>query len=477
MLRPILIISSLAFAAAAHAAEAGKVIFAAGAVQVADKAGAEGTPVQEGELLTTGKDGFLYVKTIDNGLFILRPNTRARIVAYHVDRKNPANTRIKLELISGVARSKSGEAVKLARQNFRFNTPVAAIGVRGTDFTVYTDQETSRVSVLTGGVVVSGFAGNCNPEGGGPCEGAASRELFAGQRGQLLQVKRGDTAPQLLQASGNGPDQVSPPRADEPVAVKTGTSSGTGAAAPILDARKGDTLEKLVSQGSAQQQPQPQPQPPAPPPPVDTVVTPPLPPPVVIAPQPDPVPPPVVVEPTPPLPLPPEKQLVWGRWQGIAAAPATLDLEEQLGSENTKVAVRRNYALFLTPGAEYVVPERGSVGFDLKSGEAYVYTADGASPKQASITNGKLNVDFGARSFRTSFDLGTSAGETFNMVAEGDVGKNGRLFGNESWRAPTNMTVDGQLSKENGGAAAYIFERRLDADRIVNGATFWGAQK
>eukprot|EP01114_Cavostelium_apophysatum_P001080 TRINITY_DN10927_c0_g1_i1.p1 TRINITY_DN10927_c0_g1~~TRINITY_DN10927_c0_g1_i1.p1 ORF type:complete len:458 (+),score=71.71 TRINITY_DN10927_c0_g1_i1:49-1422(+) len=457
MLRQILIISSLAFGSTAYAAEAGKVIFAAGAAQVADKAGAEGTSVQEGELLMTGKDGFLYVKTIDNGLFILRPNTKARIVAYHVDQKNPANTRIKLELISGVARSKSGEAVKLARQNFRFNTPVAAIGVRGTDFTVYTDQETSRVTVLTGGVVVSGFAGACNPEGGGPCEGATSRELFAAQRGQLLQVKRGDTAPVLLQSSSTGPDQVSPPRADEPVAVKTSTGGGAN-----LDARKSDTLDKIVSQGPAQPQP-----------PKDPVTKPPIEPPVVVGPPVQPIDPPVVVVEPPP----PPKQLVWGRWQSFAGADLTLDLEKQLTSDNTKVAVRRNYALFLTPGADYVVPERGSVGFNLKSSEAYVYTADGALPSEAKISNGKLNVDFGARTFKTGFDLMTSAGELFKMYSEGSVGYSGRLTGTEAWRAPTNMDVEGQLSNENGGAAAYLFERRLDDSRVVNGGTYWGAQK
>ncbi len=463
MLRQLLIISSLAFAASAHAAEAGKVIFAAGQAQVADKAGAEGTSVQEGELLMTGKDGFLYVKTIDNGLFVLRPNTKARIVAYHVDAKNPANTRIKLELISGVARSKSGEAVKQARQNFRFNTPVAAIGVRGTDFTVYTDQETSRVTVLTGGVVVSGFAGACNPEGGGPCEGAASRELSAAQRGQLLQVKRGDTAPQLLQSNGNGPDQVSPPRADEPVAKSGGSGSSNNTAASILDARKSNTLEKLVNQGSTQQQPQPQP-------PKDPIVTPPIDP-VVVGPKPDPI------EQKPAEPTLPPKQLVWGRWQSFAGAEETLNLEKQLASDNKMIAMRRNYALFQTPGAEYLVPERGSVGFDLKSSEAYVYTADGALPSEAKITNGKLNVDFGAQTFATGFDLTTSSGELFKMYSEGAVGYSGRLTGNETYKAPTNMNVEGQLSSENGGAAAYLFERRLDNDRLVNGATYWGAQK
>ncbi|MDB5936042.1 MAG: hypothetical protein JWQ01_3386, partial [Massilia sp.] len=130
MLRHLIVITGLACALqTASAAEAGKVIFAAGKAQVAERAVAEGMTVQEGEMLSTAGDGFIYVKTIDNGLFILRPNTRARIVSYHVDAKNPANTRIKLELLSGVARSKSGDAVKLARQNFRFNTPVAAIGV------------------------------------------------------------------------------------------------------------------------------------------------------------------------------------------------------------------------------------------------------------------------------------------------------------------------------------------------------------
>lgn len=35
------------------------------------------------------------------------------------------------------------------------HTPVAAIGVRGTDFTVFTSSETSSVSVASGGIVES----------------------------------------------------------------------------------------------------------------------------------------------------------------------------------------------------------------------------------------------------------------------------------------------------------------------------------
>src|SRR5471032_238065 len=212
-------------ASAVQAGEAGKVVFVTGQVSVAAHPLALDAAVQEGDELTTGADGYVYVKTVDQGFLVLRPNSKARIVAYHIDAQNPTNTRVKLELLQGVARSISGVGVKQARQNFRFNTPVAAIGVRGTDFVVYTDQQTSRVTVMSGGVVVSGFAGNCGPEGGGPCEGGASRELFAGQSGVLLQVQRGQNIPQLMHSQSVSTDQSAPPRSDEPVGKVGGSAS------------------------------------------------------------------------------------------------------------------------------------------------------------------------------------------------------------------------------------------------------------
>ena len=460
MLRQIMIITTLGLTIAlaqaqAVAAEAGKVIFASGQAQVAGKAGAEGTSVDEGELLSTGADGFLYVKTIDNGLFILRPNTKARIVAYRVDRKNPANTQVKLELISGVARSKSGDAVKQARQNFRFNTPVAAIGVRGTDFTVYTDQNTSRVAVLTGGVVVSGFAGACRPEGGGPCEGAASRELFAAQRGQLIEVTRG-AAPQLMQSGAAGPDQVSSPHKDEPV-----TKNGATTTTPILDARKGDSIEKLVSQMPAKPEPQPVPDPgqePAPGP-----VTPMVPPPVVVAPT-------MPVDPGVAVPQLPERQILWGRWQSIADAPATIDATTPVGGARI---VSGDYAILRTAGSAYVIPERGNASFNLLGGDATVRHHAGGAPVTAQVRNGMLAVDFGKASFTTSFDL-INGREVSNMKAEGMVAADGR-FGNTAFVRPNtnNMAVDGMLGG-GGMTAGYVFQGNIDEQRYVNGVTYWG---
>ena len=438
MLKQVTAIASLVlFAQCAHAAEAGKVIFVAGQASVVDRQVAEGAAVQEGDLLQTGADGFLYIKTLDNGLFILRPNTKARIVAYHIDAKQPANTRIKLDLISGVARSKSGDAVKQARQNFRFNTPVAAIGVRGTDFTVFTDENTSRVSVISGGVVVSGFAGGCRPEGTGPCEGAASRELSAAQRGQLLQIKRGSAAPQLMEGAAVAPDQPVTPHGVPLV----GASSVGGAVIgvvpqPNLDVKKTESLEQPTAQ--------------VPP----TVTTPPvLPPPVVSGPE------------------LPERQILWGRWQPIKGDAATVSLKNQKAE---LIALNGNFALLRTAGKDFVVPERGEAGFALKGSEAFMYSDFGAARlvTPAQIQNGKLNVNFGARTFATSFDLATKS-DLFRLQSQGTVSADGRLYGDAANQRAGYVDVQGLLSGDKGGSAAYIFNGRIDSIRSVNGVTYW----
>ena len=429
----------------ASAADAGRIIFAAGKASVGEQPALEGGTVQEGQLLATGSDGYIYIKTADNGLFILRPGSQARIATYRIDKANPANTQVKFELLHGVARSKSGEAVKQARQNFRFNTPVAAIGVRGTDFTVFTDEQTSRVAVLTGAVVVSGFADACSRDGIGPCQGAASRELSAAQRGQLLQVTRGQAAPQLLSGSPLSPDLVSPPRTDEPVAKAEGGVTGP----PSLEAKKVGALAANVDQ---------------------PVVKPPvLPPPEVPA-------PPVVPE-QPQLPSTPQQPpsgLIWGRWVQFDAFYPKIYLAQAM-DKATLIAQNGDYALLRTPGAEFVAPSNGSIGFALRDSEAVVYTNYGYGSRTiapATLANGALNVDFGSRTFTTNFDVLTG-NESLPFRATGTVGSDGRLFGNQANELPGYLNVQGLLSNEKGGSASYVFDGRVDTLRTVNGATYW----
>lgn len=433
---------ALLLAHAAHAEQAGTVIFVAGSAKIAAAPAKLDAAVGEGELLSTGADGYIYIKTIDSGLFILRPNTQARIATYHVDAANPANTRIKLELLSGVARSQSGHAVKLARQNFRFNTPVAAIGVRGTDFTVFTDQDTSRVTVLSGGITMSGFAGACRPEGTGPCEGNTARELTAAQRGQLLQLQRGQAAPQLLQGNSLlAPDTVAPPRTDEP-----GKASGTATTEPSLDPKKTLSLQETVAQVTAT-------------PPVDDNKTNQLPPPLVVTPPVDPVVTPVL----------PAKEVSWGRWTAIAEQPATSGLSKA-GAD--RIGVTEDYVLFRgRSGANFVTPEKGSVAFSMASGEGYVRDLAGTEKTPLTLQNGQLSFDFDKATFATRFDAVTPTSETFKMVSEGKVASDG-IFSSVNHNLPTgNMSVTGVMTDLNG--AAYIFQGSPDPRRVVNGITIW----
>ena len=438
MLRQFVFIATAALLAGqVLAEEAGKIIFVAGAAEVAGKAAQLNGSVQEGELLHTGADGYVYIKTLDKGLFILRPNTEARIVSYHIDAANPANTRIKLELLSGVARSQSGEAVKLARQNFRFNTPVAAIGVRGTDFTVFTDKDTSRVAVVSGAITVSGLAGGCRAEGTGPCEGAAARELSAAQKGQLLQIQRGQAAPQLLSSPSLLPDVASPPRPDEGKSSQAG-----GANEPSLDAKKNLSLQSQLVINTAQ--------------PVAPVV------PVV------PVTPPPVVEITPP------QVVSWGRWETLLDKAPNSTLSKDGAS---RLATNEVYVLFRSDqGAPYVLPERGSAGFVLASSEAYVRDSQTQARTAATLQNGQLNVDFGKASFTTSFDV-TDQATLYKLATFGSVTKDGQFTSVNQFSLPSNMLVYGALSGDGG--ATYLFQSNLTARRVISGVTVWspGAAK
>jgi hypothetical protein len=489
MMRKFLFMAgALLLAQAAYAAEAGKVIFVAGSAKVAERQAALNTPVGEGELLVTGADGYIYIKTIDNGLFILRPNSQARIASYHVDNANPANTRIKLELLSGVARSQSGQAVKQARQNFRFNTPVAAIGVRGTDFTVFTDQNTSRVTVLSGGITMSGFAAGCSPDGIGPCEGSATRDLYAAQKGQLLQMQRGQSAPQLLQGNNSlAPDVVAPPRLDEP--VKPG---GSAVLEPSLDVKKDGALKNQVlalntpptpDKPIVTVPPEELVTPPVVTPPVVTppvvippVVTPPtevpvVTPPVVTPPTETPVEvtPPVVTPPvveTPPVPV---RAVSWGRWTAAAGKPATSGVVLE-GSD--RIALNNNYVLFRSKtGSNYVVPEKGSVSFAMTDGEATVKNLALQTYSRAAVENGQLSFNFDKATFSTQIDV-VSAADRFTLANSGRIQKDGIFSVSNKYTPNANMNLTGVL--ENDKSASYLFDALLDAKRTVSGVTLWG---
>ena len=90
-----------------------------------------GTPIYERDVLTTGGDSFAIVELADGTEMILRPNTVFRFDAYRTDE---GGERMRLNLFKGGLRTVTGAAVRRAPDAFELHTPVATIGVLGTDF-------------------------------------------------------------------------------------------------------------------------------------------------------------------------------------------------------------------------------------------------------------------------------------------------------------------------------------------------------
>jgi hypothetical protein len=407
----------------ALAGEAGRLVFAAGSVNVAGKPANTSHIVMEGDTIVTGANGHAHLKTLDNAYLIVRPGSHARVVAYHVDSQNPSNTRIKIELVQGVARSISGQAVQQSKENFRFNTPLAAIGVRGTDFTVYTDQTTSRVVVAAGGVVVSGFNDSCGPAGSGPCQGPNIRELFASQTGQLLQVLLGQPVPQLLRNTNLSPDLTSPPRVNEPTSKASSTETTSAKGGP-LSTQDGTALITDPLAGAA-------------------------------------------------LVTDPYGKIIWGRWQPLLGQPANIDFVKAVEAKAQLLAVDSYFAVLRTNGADWQAPNQGIMSFALKQSEAFILTGPNSTPVPATLENGQLRVDFANASFATGFDLVSQSKERFSLKALGGVSASGLLQGAYQFSLGSNMLVNGALGPQNGGTAAYIFQSRIDNNQLAIGGASW----
>jgi len=175
------------------------------------------------------------------------------------------------------------------------------------------------------------------------------------------------------------------------------------------------------------------------------------------------------------VPNPAERFAIWGRWQPVNGDAAPFDFAAQ-EAKNERIALNGYFALFRTPGKEYVAPNNGSVGFSLRSSEAYVITEYGNGiivTAPATLSNGALNVDFGKRSFNTNMDL-TTRSDIVKLRGDGTVSSDGRLLGDAAGRRGY-LNIQGLLTNERGSSstAATIFDGRIDDRRTVNGGATW----
>lgn len=133
-----LFLAPLSFPGSTWAAEpAGKVDALAGQVTVAGADGAirslaKDAPVFAGDIISTGPNSRVRIVFSDEGVIFLRPSTRFVIDSY----KHTGNTQqdeSKFSLVKGGFRSVTGAIGQANKDKVKIETPVATIGIRGTD--------------------------------------------------------------------------------------------------------------------------------------------------------------------------------------------------------------------------------------------------------------------------------------------------------------------------------------------------------
>ena len=172
---------------------------------------ARGSPIQVGDRIETTVSGHVHIRFIDEARVSVRPNSVLVVRAYHFDSADPTQNAVKFELEQGVVRAISGEAAHQARDRFRLNTPLVAIGVRGTDFTTQVGPESSAVVVNQGAIVLTPLGRGCSAMALGPCEGKLARVLSASMRGTALIYRVNMTEPGFLPLNSlKGTDHITP---------------------------------------------------------------------------------------------------------------------------------------------------------------------------------------------------------------------------------------------------------------------------
>jgi hypothetical protein len=391
----------------------GEVTFSRGAVTVGKLSGAAvspGTQISEGDRLTTGAEGQLHIKLVDNGLLILRPESSAVVTEYVHDAGHPAQSRMRIDVARGTVRSVTGAWGKEAPKSFRLNTPVAALGVRGTDFTVFTTADVTRAVVDSGGIVMAPLGGGCSTNNVGPCEGSLSAELLAGKAALTLQVKLGGRT-EIIDG------RLLNVHADKNVTMATPAAAPVGKEAAALYPGYLDpsALNTLLEE--------------------------------------------------PPPSAPPPARVKWGRWEALLDPAHPSDLP----TNRDMAAVNAQFALFRDSAPGFVMPHEGKASFRLDNYESFFYNEAARQAMPATISNARFSVDFAAQTFATAFTMQNASLST-QINAQGGLFPDGRFI---SSVISSNASVSGVLAGPNANEAGFLFHQPITQNITAYGATHW----
>lgn len=437
----ILVGALVCWAGAASAAMVARVSLAVGEVTLIKPDGASAALVRGAELaeqdrIVTGKNGMAMLVFTDQGRVAIRPDSELVIRKYADDPTGQA-TQLQLDLMRGTVRQISGRAAQRQPDRYRLNTPIAAIGVRGTDFLAKASQGSVQTYVHEGAITVQ------------PMQmGQSTGMQMLGVAGQThyLQARAEGTVEQL-QVHAEEAERLFGIRLGRPgvaVAQQTGVSGAparndVSASPPLL------AQSATASRGDLA-------------PATDSAVVAAL----------DPIKPPVdagVLPPKPPAAVPLPTQLVWGRFSDSSQLPLSLPVAYGQASVGRQVTVGElgAYALW-REGPAALAPLRGAADFALAAGEGHY--SGGGQVTALTLSQPQLQIDFDRMQFATRLGMSAANVPMAQLNVSGKINAEGVFLG----RAP-DQRVAGALNAQ-GTEAGYLFQLNAPAG-VYNGITLW----
>ncbi|BBP44302.1 FecR family protein [Thiosulfativibrio zosterae] len=390
--------------------------------------------ILEGDSLQTQQGTFVHLKMKDNARISLRPQSQLEIVCYQVQQQSKGC--MKLTLKQGEVRVVDGDAAKLAPETFRLNTPVAAIGVKGTDFVVSSTLQESLVRVLEGAVVASPFGGDCTANGLGVCTTSLSSVLSALDP-YALRVTPGVLP--LKVPLDNLPDVVAQKSLKQLQALAgqdlEQSSQSSSAASPVTDVAVTDVatiladspllVEKFLTKSLQYFKESSS---------VSSV----------------------------PVSVSQDIPLVFSYWTNDAKG---LNVPIDSAREGRSVTVGDNQTVLWRNQGEYL-PMPGVVNYGLKAAEGFLYTQGDA--KVVGVLGGALKINFDSRLFQTRLDMLMPGGAFNSQSIESTMARDDGIF---ALKNQMGVTVNGAISND-GQAVGYILNQQSQ-DGLLKVQTLW----
>lgn len=405
-----------------------------------------GDPLHERDRIVTGRDALLMVVFVDQARMSLRPDTEVLIRRYHIDPAG-ADTRLDMELVRGTVRQISGDAARRQPDRFRLNTPIATIGVRGTDFLARASAAKTETYIHEGVIVVMPPSEQCRTN----CPILASSSASDTMR--YLQVFSGGVVERI---------HVAPEEVERLFGIRTATSrdreglanratgTGSGSSLPAVmplifaDPQAGTThlagSRPVPGSGSGG--------------------------PATSAPLPWTAPPFVAADLVlAPLPT----TLVWGRFSEPLQIPVTMALAYDDARQGRHVTVGElgQYALWRNDPRGTLMPAlTGRATFALAAAQSFYRTTTG--DELATVTSARLTADFDLSQFSTELALRTGTGLSTVLSATGRINDEGIFL---SLAADGSQRVAGAFSR-TGAEAGYLFNKVV-GNGVFQGVTLW----